>query len=114
MNNPIDKIQYKIDKYNSKYTDATNLESKLIYSIKLYNYVKQLGGNEFEDKVKQLDSKLDSINADLDNSNQIYNTVRQLDNSLLSIAKIVPYNKESNELVTYYRDTTSNIKGFSV
>ncbi len=114
MNIPNDKIQYKIQKYNNKYENTSNLKSKIIYSIKLYNYVTQLGGNELDDKINQIATKVDKINLDLDKANLIYSVVKQFDDSLSKIIKIKPYNKESSELITYYQDISNSIENFNL
>lgn len=109
-----DKVNYKINKYNSKYSNSTNLESKLIYSIKLNQYINQLGGTELDDKIQEINLKLDTLGTKLDEANSINNIVKQVDNSLVKIIQIPRYNKESNDLVTYYQDVITKIQGFNI
>jgi hypothetical protein len=97
----ISNIEYKINKYNKKYTNTDNLESKAIYCLKLSEHIdKQSGGNT---QISNLNEKLDQIDNKLSDSNKLYELVKKHD---LIMNKIIGINYDpKNDLVDYFYQT---------
>jgi hypothetical protein len=118
------KIQYKINKYLTKYNSSTNLESKLFYSKKYLYYVKydkQIGGNEIgtgtetettrNQLIDSISKQIDSINKNITEIKPVFQFVNRFDNTIKEkITSNYPgYNKDE-DLVKYYLDIVSQCK----
>jgi hypothetical protein len=121
MENSTEKIKYKISKYNVKYIKTSNQVKKVGYLSKTLDYTKQLIGInkkeiiklDFDDQIKSINTNLDKISSSIDESNKIYNMVKQVDSGLNLIVKTTEYEK-TNELVPYYLETISKIENFNL
>ena len=108
MENSIEKIKYKISKYNGKYKKTSNQVKKVGYLSKTFDYTKQLIGInkkeiiklDFDKQIKSINEKLDDISLSIDESNKIYNMVKQVDSALNLIVATTEYEK-TNELILF-------------
>ena len=121
MENSIEKIKYKINKYNVKYKKTSNQAKRVGYVSKGLDYINKLRGInqkeitklDFDDQIESINKKLDQISLSIDESNKIYNMVKQVDSALNLIVATTEYEK-TNELIPYYLETIKKIENFNL